>query len=74
MRYLVPPQIFKGYVVRNLEYETSRYGAIPSYELNIAIPEGLSGAPLMLMNSTIVIDVVYGSHSITTIEELKLEK
>ena len=51
--YIVPPQYFKGYIMRDLYYEHAEYGSVPSYEIDINVPQGLSGAPLMEIGTTL---------------------
>lgn len=64
----VPPRFLKGYVIRNLLHNHPQYGQVASYELDLPAPPGLSGAPLMLLGTTDVIGVIYGSNDIGTID------
>ena len=70
LRFTVPPQFFKGYIVRNLVFKQPDFGDVPSYELDLHVPKGLSGAPLMKVGDTVVIGVIYGSNDIATIEHI----
>lgn len=59
-------RFLQGYVTRHVDYGEAR---IPSYELDMRAPEGLSGAPIMLFRSTEVVGVVYGVTDVRRIEE-----
>ncbi|MGB7293641.1 MAG: trypsin-like peptidase domain-containing protein [Thermodesulfobacteriota bacterium] len=72
IRFMVPPQFFKGYIVRNLIFKQPGYGDVKSYELDLNVPKGLSGAPVMGLGDTIVFGVIYGSNDIATIDHLSL--
>jgi len=60
----------EGYVMRSFLYQNApAHKKIKSYELNFQIPEGLSGAPLIKMNSKEVIGVIYGSNEVASIDQ-----
>ena len=69
-KFVAPPQFLKGYIVRNLTYNYEGYGEVKSYELDLLVPKGLSGAPLMILGDSIVIGVIYGSNEFATIEHI----
>lgn len=68
MIFNVPPQFLKGYIIRNLTYNQPGFGNTKSYELDMLVPKGLSGAPLMILGNSIVIGVIYSSNDVATIE------
>jgi len=55
--------------MRSFYHEHQTYGRIPSYELDMPTPAGLSGAPLVKVGSPEVIGVIYGSNDVATIEQ-----
>lgn len=59
----------QGYITRSFFYDHPWFGRVPSYELDMPTPEGLSGAPLILTGTRSVIGVVYGSNDVSTIEQ-----
>ena len=59
----------RGYVTRPFIFRHRTYGEVPSYELDMFVPSGLSGAPLLLRQSDELVGVVYGSHDVAKIEE-----
>lgn len=56
------PQFLQGYVTRDLRFSLCEYGEVPSCELDMPTPPGLSGAPLMRHGSSDVLGVVYGTN------------
>jgi len=73
-KLLVPPQFFRGYITRTLEFKGyEEFKDIASYEINIPFPKGLSGAPICTEQME-VIGIVYGTNDIATIEEYSESK
>jgi|GEM_PF-5487821 len=70
MIFNVPPQFLKGYIIRNLTFNQPGFGNTKSYELDLQVPKGLSGAPLMILGDSIVIGVIYSSNDVATIEHI----
>ena len=62
------PRYLQGYVMRSFNYQHPQYGRLPSYELDMPAPEGLSGAPLIRQDSKEVIGVLYGNNDVGTID------
>jgi hypothetical protein len=60
---------FQGYVTRPWIYPSRDYGEIDSYELDMPVPGGLSGAPLMVDPSLLVGGVIYRSHDVEQVDE-----
>jgi Trypsin-like peptidase domain len=74
--FRLQPRLLQGYVTRSFLFEHHGYGAVASYEVDMPVPEGLSGAPLVRYQTlasptarTEVIGVVYGRADVGTIEE-----
>jgi len=69
--FTLHPIFLQGYVMRSFYYRhpEKQYGSVPSYELDMPGPEGLSGAPVMRSPSLEVIGVLYGTHDVVTIDE-----
>ena len=67
--FVTHSRTLRGYITRHFLYDRPGWGPTPSYELDMPAPAGVSGAPLLLSNPTIVIGVVYGSHGAYSIEE-----
>jgi hypothetical protein len=63
--YLLNARYLEGYITRAFYYSDER---VPSYELDMRAPAGLSGAPLIEVGSKRVIGVVYGVHAAEMIE------
>jgi Trypsin-like peptidase domain len=63
--YVLSARYLEGYVTRAFYYSDGR---IPSYELDMRAPAGLSGAPLIQVGTRNVIGVVYGVHAAEMIE------
>ena len=64
----------QGYVTRAFHHEVAGYGEVPSFELDLHAPEGLSGAPLIRAPSPSnprakIVGVVYGRSEVHAIEE-----
>ena len=70
-RFLLAGRYLQGYVTRSFAYEHQEFGRITSYELDMPAPTGLSGAPLLKVGTMEVYGVIYGSHSVETIEQLR---
>lgn len=62
----------QGYIARSFHFEDPRFGATSSYELDMRAPSGISGAPLVLVNSHEIVGVVYGRHSVETLESFAI--
>lgn len=69
-QFVLNPRYLQGYVTRKFHYEHRLFGSVPSYELDMLTPLGLSGAPVIKVNTKEVFGVVYGSHDVATIEEV----
>jgi hypothetical protein len=63
--YLLNARYLEGYITRAFYFSDER---VPSYELDMRAPAGLSGAPLIEVGSKRVIGVVYGVHAAEMIE------
>jgi hypothetical protein len=63
--FLLNARDLEGYITRAFYYSDAR---VPSYELDMRAPAGLSGAPLIEVGSKRVIGVVYGVHEAERIE------
>ncbi len=57
----------KGYISRVFDHETADFGTIPSYELDMPAPAGMSGAPLFTLKS--LVGMVYGELESYTIND-----
>lgn len=66
---VLPHRFVKGYIMRDFLYEHPTFGTVPSYELDMPTPSGLSGAPIIRLGSRTIVGVVYGTHDVATIEE-----
>jgi hypothetical protein len=62
------PRLLKGYVTRTFGFESPSFGTIPSYELDMPAPGGLSGAPVIPHGSKDVVGVVHGAYGAELIE------
>lgn len=60
----------QGYITRAFWHEHAEYGSVPTYELDMPTPRGLSGAPLVRLESRDVVGVIYGTHDASLIEEI----
>ena len=69
LRFTLNPRFMRAHQLRDFDYHYGKYGKTRSYELNIAAPRGLSGAPLVRGGSFEVVGVIYGNHDIETIDE-----
>jgi len=58
----------QGYITRVFYFSHRQYGEVPSYELDMPTPEGLSGAPLIKRGSHHVVGVIYGTNEVATVE------
>lgn len=63
--YLLNARYLEGYITRAFYFSEAR---IPSYELDMRAPAGLSGAPLIEVGSKRVIGVVYGVNEAEMVE------
>jgi hypothetical protein len=54
----------QGYVTQSFYYDAPDGSRIPSYELDMPTPGGLSGAPLVRVGSNKVYGVVYGTNDV----------
>lgn len=68
-QFMLHPRYLRGYITWAFNYEHPQYGEVPSYELDMPTPEGLSGAPLIRVNTPEVIGVIYGTHDVATVEQ-----
>lgn len=68
-RFTLHGRYLQGYTTRAFWYEHHLYGRTPSYELDMPLPEGLSGAPLVKLPGPEVVGVVFGQHDVARIEE-----
>ena len=68
-KIVVAGRFLRGYVTRPFLYDHPKFGAVLSYELDMPTPEGLSGAPLIQLNTRQVIGVIYGTNDVGKIEE-----
>lgn len=64
LRYL------EGYISQE-SYQLNEYGKVPSYEIDMPAPKGLSGAPLVLRQTTGVLGVIYGHVEYETIDSYR---
>jgi hypothetical protein len=64
--YVLHGRYIQGYVMRDFFYGAERR---PSYELDMPAPAGLSGAPLVEIPSKRVVSIIYGRHSVESVEE-----
>lgn len=69
-RFMVSRRYLQGYITRGFNH-TIRPGSapVPSFELDMKAPAGLSGAPLIRARTNQVVGVIYGEHSVARIEE-----
>jgi len=67
--FVLNGRFLQGYITRAFIYESSIYGQVPSYELDMPVPDGLSGAPLIRSGSKEVIGVIYGNNDVDTIDK-----
>jgi hypothetical protein len=75
-RFHLEARYLQGYVTRGFWHERPGYGAFPSYELDMPAPGGLSGAPVVRVQTLAnrasrpqVVGVVYGRIETGVIEE-----
>jgi hypothetical protein len=66
-QWLLEGRFLQGYVTRQFYYGDGR---VPSYEIDMRAPAGLSGAPLVQIPSRSVVGVVYGVNEVGMIEHL----
>jgi hypothetical protein len=63
------PRYLRGYLTRGFDNDVPGHGLTPTIEFDMPAPQGLSGAPVVEVNTTHVIGVVYGTKDTGTIEE-----
>jgi hypothetical protein len=73
-RWHLDPRILKGYVTRIfINQNHKNFGPQPSYELDMPMPLGMSGAPILANPGSpmgpVLLGVAYGSHDSYTIAE-----
>jgi len=69
LTFVLNARYLQGYVMRRFFYDHQKYVPTPVYELDMPAPEGLSGAPLVLLRTRRVVGVVFGTHDVGVIEE-----
>lgn len=69
LRFVLHGRYLEGYVTQVFNYEHHQYGTVPSYELDMPVPGGLSGAPLFSAATGEVVGVVYGTNDVSLVEE-----
>jgi hypothetical protein len=77
LRWELHPRYLQGYITRSFHYKHPNHPKkVPSYELDMRAPEGLSGAPVIAYPTFTdptrrrqVVGVVYGRHAAEAIEE-----
>ncbi len=57
-----------GYITRAFQDEDRGYGPTDAYEIDMPTPEGLSGAPLIVVGSREIAGVIYGSNEVASIK------
>ena len=62
---------FQSYVMRLFNYQVNEHPITKSYELAMAAPEGLSGAPLLKHGTNELLGVVYGNIDVQKITQFK---
>jgi len=68
--YHLEPRYLQGYVTRYFVYDHGRFGRARSYELDMPAPDGLSGAPLIVRGSDVILGVIYGTIDVARTEEV----
>ena len=61
-------RFLKGYVTQTFMYDKPGARPVPSIELDMPAPAGLSGAPLVRAGTAEVLGVIYGSNDVATID------
>ena len=69
LAFILNARYLQGYVTRRYMYDHEKYLPTPVYELDMPAPEGLSGAPLVLLRTRRVVGVVFGTHDVGVMEE-----
>lgn len=68
--FLISFRYLQGYIVRPFLFLDPRErSTIPSYEIDMPAPEGLSGAPVIQVGTREVIGVIYGTNDVQRVEE-----
>jgi hypothetical protein len=63
-------RLLRGYIARGFLFDHISYRPTVSYELDMRVPSGLSGAPLIFEGTKEIIGVVYGVNKVSMIEEV----
>ena len=61
-------RLFKGYIMRTFFFDYPPFGQTLSYEISFPAPGGLSGAPIIELNTRRILGVVYGNNDVATTE------
>jgi hypothetical protein len=64
----IEARLFKGYVMRTFPFDYPSFGQTLSYELSFPVPRGLSGAPIIEMNTRRLVAVAYGNSDVAVAE------
>jgi Trypsin-like peptidase domain len=59
----------QGYVMRAYYHEHREFGRTPTLELDMPAPRGLSGSPVVALESKDVVGVVFGENDVATIDQ-----
>lgn len=68
-RILLHPRVLQGYITRAFWYTHPSGMRVPSYELDMPAPAGLSGSPVVTDPGREVLGVVYGTSDVARVEE-----
>ena len=71
MEFTLNGRLMRGHVTRTFPFQHPKNGEVSSYELDMPAPEGLSGAPLILVGGYEVVGVIYHSHTVHAVAELE---
>lgn len=69
-RFQLAGRYMQSYITRIIHLSHMGHENIPTIEIGMAAPQGLSGAPIVRFQSREVVGVVYGNASVATIEEV----
>jgi hypothetical protein len=61
-------RILRGYATRTFSYDNPDGHDVDAYELDMPVPSGLSGAPLILRGGLEIAGVVFGTHDVETVD------
>jgi hypothetical protein len=61
-------RILRGYATRTFVYDHPGGQQVESYELDMPVPGGMSGAPLVLRGGLEVAGVVFGTHDVEVVD------